>query len=76
MALILACFVTAGPVAQRGSLNSAVRQDSGQAGMDLTRLDAIPPLVEQAIADKKLPGAVSSAAAIASCIRRRSGVAP
>jgi len=26
--------------------------------MDLTRLDAIPPLVEQAIADKKLPGAV------------------
>jgi CubicO group peptidase (beta-lactamase class C family) len=26
--------------------------------IDLSRLDAIPPLVEQAIADKKLPGAV------------------
>jgi CubicO group peptidase (beta-lactamase class C family) len=50
IALILACFVTAGPAAQRGSLNSS--------GMDLTRLDAIPPLIEQAIADKKLPGAV------------------
>ena len=28
------------------------------AGIDLARLDAIPALVEQAIADKKLPGAV------------------
>lgn len=26
--------------------------------MDLSRLDAIPPVIEQAIADKKLPGAV------------------
>ncbi len=31
---------------------------SGQEGIDVARLDAIPPLVEQAIADKKLPGAV------------------
>jgi uncharacterized protein YbbC (DUF1343 family) len=29
-----------------------------ESGVDLARLDAIPPLVEQAIADKKLPGAV------------------
>jgi uncharacterized protein YbbC (DUF1343 family)/CubicO group peptidase (beta-lactamase class C family) len=28
------------------------------SGVDLARLDAIPPVVEQAIADKKLPGAV------------------
>jgi uncharacterized protein YbbC (DUF1343 family)/CubicO group peptidase (beta-lactamase class C family) len=58
MAMILACFVAAAPAAQPGSLNAALRQHSGQDGMDLTRLDAIPPLVEQAIADKKLPGAV------------------
>ena len=50
IALILACFLTAGPAAQRGSAPAA--------GFDLARLDAIPPLVEQAIADKKLPGAV------------------
>ena len=47
---ILACFLTAGPLAQRAPADGA--------GMDLARLDAIPPLVEQAIADKKLPGAV------------------
>ena len=29
-----------------------------QAGIDLAQLDAIPPLVEQAVAEKKLPGAV------------------
>jgi uncharacterized protein YbbC (DUF1343 family)/CubicO group peptidase (beta-lactamase class C family) len=29
-----------------------------ESGVDLARLDAIPPLVEQAIAEKKLPGAV------------------
>ena len=50
IALILACFLTAGPAAQRGSASAA--------GFDLARLDQIPPLVEQAIADKKLPGAV------------------
>src|SRR5437868_8288691 len=48
--LILAGFLTAGPAAQRGP--------SPAAGVDLARLDAIPALVEQAIADKKLPGAV------------------
>ncbi len=31
---------------------------SGDEGIDVSRLDAIPPLVEQAIAEKKLPGAV------------------
>jgi uncharacterized protein YbbC (DUF1343 family) len=49
-ALILACLVTAGPAAQRDPLPAS--------GFDLTRLKTIPPLVEQAIADKKLPGAV------------------
>jgi uncharacterized protein YbbC (DUF1343 family)/CubicO group peptidase (beta-lactamase class C family) len=50
IALILACFLTAGPAAQRGS--------APIAGFDLARLDQVPPLVEQAIADRKLPGAV------------------
>ena len=49
-ALLLACLAGAGPLAQRAPVESA--------GIDLSRLDAIPPLVEQAIADKKLPGAV------------------
>jgi uncharacterized protein YbbC (DUF1343 family)/CubicO group peptidase (beta-lactamase class C family) len=49
-ALILACFLTAGAAAQRGA--------GPATGIDLARLDAIPPLIEQAIADKKLPGAV------------------
>ncbi|HVD93839.1 MAG TPA: exo-beta-N-acetylmuramidase NamZ domain-containing protein [Vicinamibacterales bacterium] len=49
-ALLLACFPGAGTLAQRTPVETA--------GMDLSRLDAIPPLVEQAIADKKLPGAV------------------
>ena len=31
---------------------------AAQDGVDLSRLDAIPPIVEQAIAEKKLPGAV------------------
>jgi uncharacterized protein YbbC (DUF1343 family)/CubicO group peptidase (beta-lactamase class C family) len=48
--LILAAFLTAGPAAQRGPAPAG--------GVDLARLDAIPALVEQAIADKKLPGAV------------------
>ena len=50
MALILGCCVTVGPAAQRGP--------EASAGIDLARLDTIRPLVEQAIADKKLPGAV------------------
>ena len=33
-------------------------QPAAVGGMDLARLDTIPPLVEAAIADKKLPGAV------------------
>jgi uncharacterized protein YbbC (DUF1343 family) len=34
------------------------QQKAPAPGVDLRRFDAIPPLVEQAIADKKLPGAV------------------
>jgi uncharacterized protein YbbC (DUF1343 family) len=49
-AVILTGFLTAGPAAQRAP--------QPPAGMDLARLDAIPALVEQAMADKKLPGAV------------------
>jgi uncharacterized protein YbbC (DUF1343 family) len=36
----------------------AAQQKTPVPGVDLRRFDAIPPLVEQAIADKKLPGAV------------------
>jgi uncharacterized protein YbbC (DUF1343 family)/CubicO group peptidase (beta-lactamase class C family) len=50
IALILAGFLTAGPAAQRSSAPAA--------GLDQARLDQVPALVEQAIADKKLPGAV------------------
>ena len=55
-ALFLACcalILTTTPSAQQ-------RAAGGPAGsgMDLARLDGIPPLIEQAIADKKLPGAV------------------
>jgi uncharacterized protein YbbC (DUF1343 family) len=60
--VILAGFLTAGPAAQpnilRPGSGRALRPGLEQAGIDLGRLDAIPPLVEQAIADKKLPGAV------------------
>ena len=49
-ALTLACFLPRGTLAQRAPIDTA--------GIDLSRLDAIPPLVEQAIADRKLPGAV------------------
>jgi uncharacterized protein YbbC (DUF1343 family) len=60
--VILAGFLTAGPAAQPDTLRpgsaQTLRPGSEQAGIDLARLDAIPPLVEQAIADKKLPGAV------------------
>ena len=51
MALIGACVLTAVPAAQRAPAASL-------AGVDVARLDTIPALVEQAIADKKLPGAV------------------
>ena len=36
----------------------AQRATAPESSVDLARLDAIPPLVEQAIAEKKLPGAV------------------
>jgi uncharacterized protein YbbC (DUF1343 family)/CubicO group peptidase (beta-lactamase class C family) len=37
---------------------SAAPRPPASTGVSLARLDAIPPVVEQAIADKKLPGAV------------------
>lgn len=55
-ALFLACFaliLTTSPAAQQRATSAAASN-----GVDLMRLDAIPALVEQAIADKKLPGAV------------------
>jgi uncharacterized protein YbbC (DUF1343 family) len=42
--------------APAGAQRAAVPEAAG--GFDVARLDAIPPLVEQAIAEKKLPGAV------------------
>jgi CubicO group peptidase (beta-lactamase class C family) len=48
VALLLACWIAAAPAAQ----------SRPAAAFETSRLDAIPPLVEQAIADKKLPGAV------------------
>jgi CubicO group peptidase (beta-lactamase class C family) len=57
-ALILGCFLADGPAAQSGRESNALRPGSGRALVDSARLDAIPALVEQAIADKKLPGAV------------------
>src|SRR5205823_5885717 len=48
----LGLFLTASAGAQRPAAPAA------SSGFDLARLDAIPALVEQAIADKKLPGAV------------------
>jgi len=51
LALIGACVLTAVPAAQRAPA-------AALAGVDVARLDTIPALVEQAIADKKLPGAV------------------
>src|SRR3954470_10278804 len=39
-------------------IGSVAAAPSAQDGIDTTRFDAIAPLVEQAIADKKLPGAV------------------
>src|SRR4051812_27365916 len=46
LALIAASCLTAVPAAQRGATPL-------QASVDVARLDAIPPLVEQAMADKK-----------------------
>lgn len=54
MTLVLAVALTISPSAQRVAL-SPVRS---AAGIDLNRLDAIAPLVEDAIRDRKLPGAV------------------
>ena len=56
IASFLVCFVliwTASPATGQRATSA-----SAGDGVDLTRLDAIPTLVEQAIADKKLPGAV------------------
>jgi len=50
-ALLLVPLFVALPAAQRAS-------SPPDAGVDVARLAEIPPLVEQAIADKKLPGAV------------------
>jgi uncharacterized protein YbbC (DUF1343 family) len=49
-ALLLTCLAGVVALGQRAPVESA--------GIDLSRLDAIPTLVEQAIADNKLPGAV------------------
>src|SRR5262245_65043815 len=53
-AALFVTLTTAWAAAQKGSSASPRLQD----GIDLSRLDEIPPLVEEAIADKKLPGAV------------------
>src|SRR5262245_13996010 len=53
-AALFVTLTTAWAAAQKGSSASPRLQD----GIDLSRLDQIPALVEQAIADKKLPGAV------------------
>ena len=52
---VLATFVAAVPRAQQRAAPAA-RQAA--AGFDQARLDDIPPIVEQAISEKKLPGAV------------------
>ena len=51
---VLATFTPASPSAQRAA--PAARQ--ARTGIDAERLEAIPGIVEQAIAEKKLPGAV------------------
>jgi len=56
--LIASCLATAlflaAPAAQRRAPSAAV----APPGLDLSRFDEIPPIVEDAIRDKKLPGAV------------------
>lgn len=49
--LVIVTLLAIAPAAQRGPAPDP-------SGFDVSRLDAIPALVEQAIADKKLPGAV------------------
>src|SRR5262249_61445630 len=46
------------PQAKSAASKPVTAAARAEAGLDLSRLDAIPPLVEQAIADRKLPGAV------------------
>jgi uncharacterized protein YbbC (DUF1343 family) len=53
--VLLAWFLVPGAAAQREG--TSARSPAG-AGLDMKRLDEIPPLVEAAIAEKKLPGAV------------------
>src|SRR5215831_15336784 len=56
--LIAVCIATAlflaAPTAQRREPSAAV----APPGLDLSRFDEIPPVVQDAIRDKKLPGAV------------------
>ena len=52
---VVAALWSVSPAAQRGA-SPAVRQV--RTGIDAGRLEAIPEIVEQAIAEKKLPGAV------------------
>jgi uncharacterized protein YbbC (DUF1343 family)/CubicO group peptidase (beta-lactamase class C family) len=53
---VFAGFLVPAPAAQRDAAPAG--RPSATAGLDPKRLDDIPPLVEAAIADKKLPGAV------------------
>jgi uncharacterized protein YbbC (DUF1343 family)/CubicO group peptidase (beta-lactamase class C family) len=55
LALAAALVAPAGASPQTGA---PARQAGGAGGIDLARLEAIPPLIEQAVADRKLPGAV------------------
>ena len=52
---ILATFISASPSAQRATPPAAAQ---ARTGLDVERLEAIPEIIEQAIAEKKLPGAV------------------
>lgn len=54
-ALVFAGYCWAAPAAQHRTVASGKPLERG---IDVTRFDEIPPLVEQAIADKQLPGAV------------------
>jgi CubicO group peptidase (beta-lactamase class C family) len=54
-ALVFACYCWAAPNAQQRAPQSA---KTLAHGVDAARFDQIPPLVERAIADKQLPGAV------------------
>src|SRR5579864_6872045 len=54
LALVFACYCWASPAAQP----RIVRPKPPQDGVDVRRFDEIPPIVDQAIADKELPGAV------------------